>query len=420
MAILKNDALKPQDRDFTLLRGLFETRVMTTDHATALYFGGKNEAAKKRLQKLKTAGLVSERARRAFEPSILFLTRKGLMLLQEKGVLTRYLNDYRTKRVIVDRERAPLVKEAFERYATGKVTLDVLRHFFADHKVRTRNDKLVGRAFISNILSNPFYYGHFRYAGEVHEGKHEPIVSKKLFDDALAVLKRRYRWSPNGQPVKPKPFLGLLRCSTCGGAITAEIQKGHTYYRCTKKSRSTMWCLQPYIREEGLDAEITALLKPFSLRADWADEMLIRVKEEKKQSAQSDALMAGQKRAEIEKINLRLQKLLDSFLDEIIDRDTYVAEKAKWMSQKKSLEEQATALLKGRANWLEPFQSWILTARNASEIAVSGSPQEKKALAQKVFGSNLVLDCKKARGSCVKSWSLLVEHSQTGGVVHDG
>ncbi len=328
-----------------------------------------------------------------------------------------YINDYRTKRVIVDRERAPLVKQAFEQYATGTVTLDVLRHFFAENKVRTRNGKMVGRAFISNMLSNPFYYGHFRYGGEVHEGKHEAIISKKLFDDAQAVLKGRYKWSPNGKPITPKPFLGLLHCSTCGGAITAEIQKGHTYYRCTKKSRATVWCLQPYVREEALDAEISSLLKPYSLRADWADEMLKRVKEEKTQSAQSAVRVIAEKRGEIEKINLRLQKLLDSFLDGIIDRETYIAEKAKGMSQKKSLEEQSAALSAGRANWLEPFQNWIITARNAGEIAVKGSPQEKKVLAQKVFGSNLVLDCKKARGSCVKPWSLLVETSQTGGVV---
>ena len=104
-------------------------------------------------------------------------------------------------------------------------------------------------------------------------------------------------------------------------------------------------------------------------------------------------------------------------LDELIDRETYVAEKSKGMSRKKSLEEQGDALLKGRADWLEPFQSWILTARNAGEIAVKGSPQEKKVLAQKVFGSNLVLDGKKARGSCVKPWSLLVENSPSGGMV---
>ena len=147
--------------------------------------------------------------------------------------------------------------------------------------------------------------------------------------------------------------------------------------------------------------------------------MLKRVKEEKAHAAQSAKLLAFQKRDEIEKINLRLKKLLDSFLDELIDRETYVAEKAKAMSQKKTLEEQSNALLKGRADWLEPFQNWINTARNAGEIAVSDSFLQKRVLALEVFGSNLVLDCKKARGSCVKPWSLLVESSRSGGMVRD-
>ncbi len=145
--------------------------------------------------------------------------------------------------------------------------------------------------------------------------------------------------------------------------------------------------------------------------------MLLRVKEEKKQSARSVAQLAAQKQTEVEKINLRLQRLLDSFLDELIDRDTFTVEKAKLMSQKKTLEEQKTRLMAGRADWLEPFQNWIITAKNAGEIAIADSLQQKRVLALEVFGSNLVLDCKKARGSCVKPWSLLVESNQTGGMV---
>ena len=61
------------------------------------------------------------------------------------------------------------------------------------------------------------------------------------------------------------------------------------------------WCNQPYVREEDLNIQISDLLKPFSLRADWADEMLKRVNEEKKKSAQTAKLMAAQKRTEIEK-----------------------------------------------------------------------------------------------------------------------
>jgi hypothetical protein len=57
----KSDSLQLQDRDLALLRGLFECRVMTNDHATALYFDGKSEAEKKRLQKIKAAGLITER-----------------------------------------------------------------------------------------------------------------------------------------------------------------------------------------------------------------------------------------------------------------------------------------------------------------------------------------------------------------------
>jgi len=57
-----------QGRDLALLRGLFECRVMTPGHAAKLYFDGKPEATKKRLQKLKAAGLIGERPRRAFDP----------------------------------------------------------------------------------------------------------------------------------------------------------------------------------------------------------------------------------------------------------------------------------------------------------------------------------------------------------------
>ena len=328
-----------------------------------------------------------------------------------------YLNDYRTKRIIVDRERGPIVKAAFELYATGTMTLDTLRKFFADRGVLSANGCIFIRAKVSNMLSNPFYYGHFRYKGEVYEGTHEPIITKKLFDQVDAILSHRWRYSPSEKKTLPKPYLGLLHCAGCGGAITAEVQKGHTYYRCTKKGQMLKWCDQPYIREGALDVEISTLLKPYTLRADWADGMLAMGNEEKKSAAQSSAQLVAQKRKEIEQINVRLQKLLDSFLDGVIDRNEYTAEKAKSMSHRKSLQEQSSALSKGQADWLEPFQKWILTAKNTGEIAISGSLHEKRDLALKIFGSNLVLDCKKARGYCVEPWSLLTEKHLSGGMV---
>jgi protein involved in plasmid replication-relaxation len=63
---------------------------MTPVHIAALYFDDRKEATKKRLQKLKEAGLVGERTRNAFELSVLFLARHGLAVLNEHKILSEY------------------------------------------------------------------------------------------------------------------------------------------------------------------------------------------------------------------------------------------------------------------------------------------------------------------------------------------
>ena len=71
------------------------------------------------------------------------------------------------------------------------------------------------------MLTNPFYYGHFRYLGEVYEGKHTPIISKRLFDDVQNALERRGK--PQKAVKEPWPFCGLIHCS-CGMMFTNERQ----------------------------------------------------------------------------------------------------------------------------------------------------------------------------------------------------
>jgi hypothetical protein len=58
---------------------------MTAWHIATVYFDGKKEAAKKRLQKIKNAGLIGERKRRVNEPAVLFLTRKAHTLLNQQA-----------------------------------------------------------------------------------------------------------------------------------------------------------------------------------------------------------------------------------------------------------------------------------------------------------------------------------------------
>ncbi len=79
-----------QERDFEVLVGLFECRVMSLAHVSHLYFEGKGESAKKRVQKLKAAGLLRERRRAVGEPSLLHLTTEAFRILKGEGRIERF------------------------------------------------------------------------------------------------------------------------------------------------------------------------------------------------------------------------------------------------------------------------------------------------------------------------------------------
>jgi len=68
--------------------------------------------------------------------------------------------------------------------------------------------------------------------------------------------------------------------------------------------------------------------------------MLKRLKQEEKEIAQSCFAFIQEKKEEIKRINQKLQRLLDAYLEQPIDRETYLEKKAKLISQKKTLEEQ--------------------------------------------------------------------------------
>lgn len=85
-----NFGIDVQDRDVAILRGLFDARIATIHQLSTLYFGGRIEAARKRVQKLKAAGIIHERPRKATEPSIHCLTRKAFHILEQRGVLADY------------------------------------------------------------------------------------------------------------------------------------------------------------------------------------------------------------------------------------------------------------------------------------------------------------------------------------------
>lgn len=93
-----------------------------------------------------------------------------------------YLNDKNTKSIVVDPQSASIVKQIYETYSSGACTLREISFLLKEKGVVTRGSKIYPQDKVRILLSNPFYYGLFRYMGEFYEGSHEPIIEKSLFD----------------------------------------------------------------------------------------------------------------------------------------------------------------------------------------------------------------------------------------------
>ena len=309
-----------------------------------------------------------------------------------------YFNDPRTKNVAVDKKQAEMLRRTFELYAQGSSRLEDVSNFLAQQGITTKSGKHLSRDRISFILSNPFYVGFFYYGKELYEGKHQPVISKKIFDTVQNILKQKGR--PHHKTKnEPQALCGMLKCGTCDMGITGEQKIKHQkngntheyiYYHCTRKNKAIK-CDEPCIRQESLDEQTSGLLQKFSLSEDWAQQLTTILEKDKNKDAQSSAAFVQEIRNTIEALKTKLQRLLDSYLEQDIEREVYLEKKAKFMSEKKSLEEKIIHLEQKRTGWIEPMKEWIKEAVNLPKIARKDNLLDKKVMAKKIFGSNLRL-----------------------------
>jgi len=253
-----------------------------------------------------------------------------------------YLNDKNTRSIVVDPERGPLIARAFERYATGLMSVTRLAEELNGLGLRTLRGAPIRSNTLDRLLRNPFYMGVISYNGESFTGAHNPLISPALFEKVQASFK------PNKINKRHKHTF-LLRdfmfCDECGCKITAEKHKGHAYYHCTNKKGI---CAQKgFMREEPLVEQVSDILAriaigPDILAALVEDAMLL------------DQELDGERQAERERLSravaastAKLSVLTDKLASGVLDDDLY-REKASELKSERTGFELALHALESR------------------------------------------------------------------------
>lgn len=194
---------------------------------------------------------------------------------------TGYLNvlqNNRIEQIVLDPERAPTVKEMFLRVANKGHSGRTIQRWLDTIGFKAKNGKPMFLSVIYKILNNPFYYGVFEFGGKLYQGKHEPIITKAIFDKVqnhLVVPPREWH-------KKTFAFKTVCRCGSCGGGVTAEqkyrkLKYGgftkHVYYHC---GRSVNYeCDEPYITEEDMIRQLTAHIEDIHVNMALASKKLL-------------------------------------------------------------------------------------------------------------------------------------------------
>ncbi len=318
-----------------------------------------------------------------------------------------YLNNPKTRMIDIDREKSGKVKKLFEFYATGEYTLKSLANWCKEKKLRGNLCKEIAVSNIQKILQNIFYIGLMKYGGEIFEGRHEPLISKKLFDKCREVMSKRGKV----QEVRKHnfAFLGLLKCASCGASITAEIQKGHNYYRCTKKKGA---CQEKhYLREELLSEQIKSFLQKVSLPSQDTEKVLAALdseQEKAREDAQSEVSVSKEQLARVE---AKLQKLLDVYLADALSTDEYAVKKQELLSQKVELQEKITDFEQKGLSWLEPAREFVLSLNQAAKLVETENKKEMTTFLKNI-GSNHILQNRQLIFSPKIPYNLVAERSE--------
>ncbi len=353
--------------------------------------------------------------------------KRGLRAKVEKGWLPGvsplgYLNNKSKiegeKDIIKDPKRFPLLQKMWELMLAGNYSLgQIVKIANDDWNFEMRRFKRRGggpllRGQLYKVLTDPFYSGTIRYNGELHPGKHEPMVSKEEFDRVQNILGK-------GKKTKPKthafPFRGIIHCGECGCFITAEekcklTKSGvhyYVYYHCTKR-RPDARCSQPTIRKEELERQIEKEIAKISIDESFKDLAIKYSKEVYHQEAKERNSVRQSLEKKHKEIQEQINGLTEMRLKKLLEDEEYLEHKNKFLLERERLKEKLQDVSHSAEKQLEHTERAFTFACYAGYWFEHGTIEQKNTIL-KTIGSNFILKDRKLALELKNPWLTIQE-----------
>jgi len=143
--------------------------------------------------------------------------------------------------LVIDEEKAPIIKWAFEQYATGVPKKEIIAELNA-RGIRNRAGKPYGFAAFQKALRNEKYIGVLEQCGIRVEGGCPAIIDKETFDKVQKFLDHNQHYGKGNKAQVKYLLTGKLFCGHCGAPMVGVSGTGkyetYYYYSCGNRKRT--------------------------------------------------------------------------------------------------------------------------------------------------------------------------------------
>ena len=200
----------------------------------------------------------------------------------------------RKNTVIVDPEKAEIVRTVFDWYVSGRLSFAAIDQRWPG--------VIKDRPFLYRMLRQRLYIGELSYNGKVYSAEHPAIIDRGQFERAQQMLleKKRQSYIREGAAGHEYLLSGMVRCQ-CGRMMTGYSVHGRKdgqrfyYYKCTSPK------CKKAVNADALDAKVLELVTEVYQDPDEIRKSL----SEYLQSEREKSLVASGKKGELDK---QLQK----------------------------------------------------------------------------------------------------------------
>jgi site-specific DNA recombinase len=296
--------------------------------------------------------------------------------------------------VIIDPDRAPFIKLAYEIYSEGNHSIsDLVKELaaqgFTNRPTTTRSGMPITRSQLHRILTSSYYIGKVTWAEVEYQGTQESIIDLQTYMKVQVLLSSRRH--AGDRSWKHDHYLkGSLRCGQCQSLIglsnsTGKMGDVYSYFYCIGRNKKRTQCDLPFLPVDFVEQKVAEYWKTVDFPVGMAEDVRQQVTEQIETETAASGLLLKVQKVRLGKLERARQKLIDAYLMEAITTTELKQRQDLIAAEQNDAERLISAASQDKELMMTRLDESLRLLNRAAELYVRLKDNDRRSLNQVIF-----------------------------------